>query len=105
MLVKNLPRYTKEQIDTDGSIYLVKCSDVYCYKWHDSDLNAIFKRFQDRFDHGLYIIGNYLYFTLNGAKYWVSLCTFSGEWEGINTLVDEISKKVDFIAYEKGRLD
>lgn len=104
-LKENLSLYTHREMDNDYSYYLVKNSDVYGYKWTNNQLNAIFKAFQDRCVDGLYIIGNYLYFTLNGAKYYISLCSFESEQWYLQDLIKEISPIVQNIAYEYGRLD
>lgn len=104
-LAEKLPLYIHNEIDVDYSLYPVKNADVYSYKWHDTQLNDIFKRFQARCDGGLYIIGNYLYFTLNGAKYYVSLCSFESEEWYLADLIKEIEPLVCDIAYERGRLD
>lgn len=103
----NLEHYTKVEIDTDLSKYLVKRSDVYCYKYHDSALNSIFDHFKSSLEQGPYIIGNYLYFTLKGAKYWTTLSCWADEWNKIEQLIQELkaSKIVKNIAYEVGRLD
>lgn len=104
-LTEKLPLYTHTAIDTDMSKYLVVNPEVYLYKYHDTRLNAVFKRFEARCKPSLYITGNRLYFTLNGAKYWTSLSCFSSEWEYIADLLEEIEPLVCDVAYEVGHLD
>lgn len=103
----NLKLYTREDIDTDGSKYLVKLAEVYCYKNHNKQLNAIFKRFSDNLEPGLYIIGNYLYFTLENAKYYTILSCWDTEWDEIPKLIQKLKQSglVSNIAYEPGHLD
>lgn len=104
-LTKHLNTYTTREIDNDGSIYLVKRAEVSRYHDHNEQLNAIFKRFKDQSEQQLFIIGNYLYFTLNGVKWYECLTSTSWEWENIEDLIEQISPLVSDIAYEWGRLD
>lgn len=101
----NLAIYTTEEIDNDGSYYLKKKVGVEPYDWSSPLLNDIFRRFKQRNSKGLYIIGNYLYFTLNGAYFYISLTSFSAEWKHIADLISEIRPYAKHIAYEYGRLD
>lgn len=107
ILQDNLDLYTTIETDTDFSKYRVKRANVYCYKQHDTQLNAIFKRFESNLTPSLYIIGNYLYFTLDGAKYYTILSCWVDEWEHIDQLIKELNKidRIKDIAYEYGRLD
>lgn len=104
-LENNLSIYTHWAIDTDGSKYRVKNSEVVGYKHHNDQLNIIFRQFQQRIGKGLYIIGNYLYFTLNGAKWYISLSCYETEEMYLDELIEQLKPIVSDIAYEIGRLD
>lgn len=104
-LEKELDLYTHWDIDTDYSKYRVKNSEVVGYKYHNTELNRIFNQFKARCNSGLYIIGNYLYFTLSGVKWYISLCSFESEEWYLDDLITAISPLVSHIAYERGRLD
>ena len=104
-LEDNLILYTSQEIDTDNSIYLVKKANVCRYHDHNKQLNAIFSQFKKDCKQKLFIIGNYLYFSLDGAKWYESLTSSSWEWEHIQELIQAIKPLVNDIAYEWGRLD
>lgn len=104
-LERNLDVYTHEEIDTDMSKYRVKNSEVVGYKDHNTEINAIFRQFKAKTTEGPYIIGNYLYFTLNGVKFYTTLSCFVSEEIYLDELIKKLSPLVECIAYERGRLD
>lgn len=97
--------YTFVEIDTDLSRYRVKRAELQLYLNSNEDVNAILRRYRAQMDYGLYIVGNYLYFTLEGVKYWTIVSSFSGEWDYIETLMAELKKVATDVCYEKGHLD
>jgi len=104
--IGDISSYCQPQQDNDYNYYWFVRADVVMYRQQDSRINEVLSRFERLFTEGLYIKGNKIFFTLDGAKYYVyGLSHFSSEWEGITDLLAELSKLADNVAYLYGALD
>lgn len=107
--MNNLDIYTHWTLDVDYSKYRVTNSDVVLYRNQDEAVNKVLSRFKEKCDqeHGIiyFIKGNRLFFTINGVKYWTILSCTAIEWEYIDSLIEDLSKIADNIAYKQGELD
>lgn len=103
----NIEAYCKAEQDNDYLYYWFMRSNVKPYNHNDSRLNALFKAFETLLKGGLYIKGNYLFFTLNKAQFYIKLSCFTDEWRNIQTIIDTLSQVdgVQDIAYLYGELD
>lgn len=103
----NIETYCKAEQDLDYLYYWFMRSNVEPYNYKDSRLNALFKAFETLLKDGLYIKGNYLFFTLYGAQFYIKLSCFTDEWRNIDTIIDTLSQVegVKDIAYLYGELD
>lgn len=99
--------YEHEELDNDGLYYPFMNKDVEMYLHINDEINAIINKYQKRIKQGLFVIGNYLYFTFNGVKYWVNISSSLEEEEYINDIINELNlvKGVSKVKYSRGRLD
>lgn len=104
--------YCNRKIDLDGSHYWDTKGevDLFYQKYADKSepgkkLKAIFSDFEARSEQWLYIKGNYLYFTLDGAKYWYKLTSSTWEDEHINEVINSIEPFIEAWYYDRGTLD
>jgi len=97
--------YQHQEQDNDYQYYWFMNRDVTLYNCFSIQLNSIFSHFERQSEQQLFIKGNYLFFSLNGVKYWKSLTVSSWEWEHIQELIEQLKPLVDNIFYDPGRLD
>lgn len=98
--------YEHLELDYDGRYYFFKNRDVVLYDNSDEKINRVIKYWKCCLEQRLYIIGNYIYFTLYGTKYWLSLTDSSEEWVYIDNVIKDFESNgaVD-VVYNQGRLD
>lgn len=102
--------YTHKAIDIDYSSYLVINADVLMWQsGNNANITAILSDFSKKVDNltemQIFIKGNRLFFTFEGVKYWTIPTCWATEWQHINSLVAELSKVADNVAYKMGELD
>lgn len=107
---KLLNIYTHKAIDVDYSTYLVINADVVMWRsGNNANITAILRDFSDKVDRlaeeRIYIKGNRLFFTFEGVKYYFIPTCWATEWQHINSLVAELSKVANNVAYKMGELD
>jgi len=106
--IGNIKDYCHKSLDNDYNYYYFLNSDLYSYKHHIQQINDLIQKWRDRLDKidkGLYIKGNYLFFTINGARYYVSLSSFTSEWDNIKDIISDFSLLAENVAYLFGELD
>ena len=105
-----LDLYTHKCLDVDLSEYRVINADVIMYrKGIKPQIDAILRHFREVIDKSaemqLFIKGNRLFFTIDNVKYYDIVSCWVNEWEYIDSLMSEISKYSDNVAYKQGELD
>lgn len=99
--------YEHEEQDNDGLYYPFMNKDVSMYRNECKEINEIISKYQKRIKQSLFVIGNYLYFTYNGLKYWTNISSSVEEEEYMNDIINELNcvNGVSKVKYRRGRLD
>ena len=98
--------YLHEELDNDGIYYLFKNNDVKPYDYKDVRINGVINKWRNKLEQQLFIIGNYIYFTLNGDKFYICLSSTSEEWRYISAVLNDLKiKGANRVTYQHGRLD
>lgn len=105
----NRELYEHLELDNDGFHYWFMNHDIKSIYDDEStkDIRKIFDKYEKIIDsNSYYIIGNYLYFTFNGNKYYHSPSNFDDERNYIDAIENELKQLgcSDFL-YNSGRLD
>lgn len=100
--------YEHLEQDTDENYYFFMNHDIKSI--YDDDetkpIRAIFKKYEDTIPQTYYIIGNYLYFTLNDNKYYHSISNSDAECNYIDKIIEELKQyNCSNFFYNPGRLD
>lgn len=104
----NINDYCEPQQDNDYNYYYFVRANIKTYDYSNLRVNEVLSHFEKSLGKGLYIKGNRLFFTLNGAKNYIyGLSCFATEWQHINELIQELEKVegISNIAYLYGELD
>lgn len=104
---KLIKKYLIVDIDTDGSYYYKTRNDVVMFTSSvNKDLYNIFCEYHRIISQGLFIIGNYFYFTYRCKKYWFFLSDSDMEYYYFNALCKDLeSFGCSDILYDRGRYD
>lgn len=105
--MKKPNNYQHLELDLDGRYYRFMDSDVQmfyrfiCYKIDD-----LLNSYRSKIEQHLYIIGNYLFFTYKGVKYWDIISASDDEYVYIERIRSELVRLgCEDIVYDRGRLD
>ena len=107
----NITAYCKYEMDNDYQYYYFMKNDVVTYSDKELSINAIIEKWKNLIDEEdrkrgfLYIKGNYLFFTVNGKKYYEILSVSSNEWSKIKSIIKDFSKVSENVSYLYGELD
>lgn len=101
-------KYCSLQTDNDYNDYYFLRNEVIGYPYNDEKMNELIKVWKDKLnkmDDYLYIKRNYLFFTLNGSKFFIKLTCFTSEWRNIDRIISDFEKLSDSVSYLFGELD
>ena len=101
-------QYEHLEMDNDGCYYWFVNNDVKPFhKWYDKAVGELIEKWQSHLKQALYIKWNYLFFTINGNKYWCKLSVSTEEWDNANAIINDFNaiKGVSNVVYDKGVLD
>lgn len=105
--MRNLKLYCDVKRDYDDSWYYRTKNEVKLFNNEIKQINSILNSYRKKIDvNSGFLLGNKLYFTYNGIKYWDMISDYSNE----ENYVKEIISKLEFIGcydviYKKGYID
>lgn len=103
----SLDKYTHYEQDNDYHYYRFKNRDVLPYHNENKDVNTILERYRKKIIQTLFIKWNWLYFSIDGIKYYEKISTSLEEEEYIEKIIKDLNavKGVKDVCYEWGTLD